>query len=567
MRAITIMAILFALAACGGRGEKKTEVTDTTDSVELNFSHTDGVYKMSDLDRACHTTQTVADTVKCGETENLFPPQEPVLEFEEFHKEDIVVTPPELKLVEFVEPYEPEPRTVPYRDVTIEAIGDEGNIEAEIYYYSPRMDRMNYSYRKELGSDNNFIDLIKFKTTVSVPDTCEPGAKLMLRKIGYETVDIPMDSIGDSVTVRMTPKNYECTVYLEEEELGHGFSAINASVFHETPSMVFYGECFPGNFFDMDYKAPYCGSGCMVCYPEFTLFKRSEVSRGSEIKGGYKDLYKSLKRGEKCSFVISVDNGEVSDIRTEEFPLKGLDTFREEMMTQKWRLYGRQGTFQFRVRFVTGPMPLPERGEIGIYEPYGSVDDGENLNPHEFTALINNGIFVLRQIKPRLERVFNDCLSDSTTVIVPERTDKCLFLFSGLGEYYNSGPIKDANNGETIEMTPGRRFDFLYGEVGYTFEAEGETDKTDEGHIKNYTLSFGITDEQRRQTLVAHDRTEDAVAKILFIGDIDGDDVPDVILDATHHYEFKRIQLFLSGTKQKEELLHFETEYAAWQDC
>jgi hypothetical protein len=48
------MAILFALASCGGRGQKKTEVTDTTDSVELNFSHSDGVYRMNDLGRACH---------------------------------------------------------------------------------------------------------------------------------------------------------------------------------------------------------------------------------------------------------------------------------------------------------------------------------------------------------------------------------------------------------------------------------------------------------------------------------------------------------------------------------
>jgi hypothetical protein len=559
MRTITILAILLTLAACGGRGRKKAETADMTD----------GVHVTNDPGRACDTLQTVSDTVKSGEGENPFPTKEPVLEFDDFPEIEIVIPVPKVIPEEW---YEPDPRTVPSRNVRVEVTGYEkkerGSVE--IYYYSPRMDRMNYSYRKELGSDNNFLGSINYGNTitVSVPDTCEPGAKLMIRKIGCEPVDIPMDSTGDSVTVRLTPKDYECTVFMIEAKLQNGFSRIDAFVSNEFPSKVFYGECLPVYFPDGSHGDPYCAFACMGCYPGFILYKESEVSRDSEIEGGYKDLYKSLKRGEKCSFVISVDNGEVSDIRIEEFPLKGLDTFREEMMTQKWRLYGQQGTFKLRVRFVAGPMPRPspERKVVGIYEPYGSVDNGEDLNPHEFTALINNGRFVLRPIKPHLERVFNDCLSDSATVIVPGR-DNCLFLFSGLGEYYNSGPIKDANNGETIEMTPGRRFDFLYGEFGYTFEAEGEADKTDEGHIKNYTLSFGITDEQRRQTLVAHDQTEDAVAKILFIGDLDGDDVPDVILDATHHYEFKRIQLFLSGTKQKEELLHFETEYAAWQDC
>lgn len=51
-----------------------------------------------------------------------------------------------------------QPRTTPARDIIVEVF-DTIPTNTEIYYYSPRMESKSYSYRKELGSDNNFLDV------------------------------------------------------------------------------------------------------------------------------------------------------------------------------------------------------------------------------------------------------------------------------------------------------------------------------------------------------------------------------------------------------------------------
>jgi hypothetical protein len=128
----------------------------------------------------------------------------------------------------------------------------------------------------------------------------------------------------------------------------------------------------------------------------------------------------------------------------------------------------------------------------------------------------------------------------------------------------NTAPIEAVNDGTAIEMIPGTCFDFKYNDIEYTLQAKGETDGS---NIKNYALSFCKTDCQTGQILATGELMENTFAKILFIGDIDGDGEPDIILNASHHYEFKRIQLFLSSTKKDNELLHLEAETAKWVDC
>ena len=53
---------------------------------------------------------------------------------------------------------ESQQRTTPARNITVEVSGV--NRITAVFYYSPRMENEDYSYRKELGSDNNFLDFI-----------------------------------------------------------------------------------------------------------------------------------------------------------------------------------------------------------------------------------------------------------------------------------------------------------------------------------------------------------------------------------------------------------------------
>jgi hypothetical protein len=60
-----------------------------------------------------------------------------------------------------------------------------------------------------------------------------------------------------------------------------------------------------------------------------------------------------------------------------------------------------------------------------------------------------------------------------------------------------------------------------------------------EGYRENGILTFG-----------------DAVPRLLFAGDLDGDGRLDLLLDTTDHYSLSRPTLFLSGAARKGELLH-----------
>jgi len=55
--------------------------------------------------------------------------------------------------------------------------------------------------------------------------------------------------------------------------------------------------------------------------------------------------------------------------------------------------------------------------------------------------------------------------------------------------------------------------------------------------------------------------------RLLFIGDLDGDGEPDIILDAPGDYEELNIMVFLSSTAKKGEYLRLEALLNAQFDC
>lgn len=180
----------------------------------------------------------------------------------------------------------------------------------------------------------------------------------------------------------------------------------------------------------------------------------------------------------------------------------------------------------------------------------------------EFVGLfVENEKYRLRLVEITFEEGFSECTNDTILAFIPN--EDCLFLFPYF-RGYNTALIKAVDEGRKIEMIPDSHFSFTYNCINYTLQANGEVENS---NINNYTLSFCKTDCQTKQILVAHNYMQDAVVTILFIGDLDGDKEPDIILDAADNYENRRIQLFLSSSKQGEELLHLEAENFDWFDC
>lgn len=110
-------------------------------------------------------------------------------------------------------------------------------------------------------------------------------------------------------------------------------------------------------------------------------------------------------------------------------------------------------------------------------------------------------------------------------------------------------------------MCPNTTVDFTYNGVAYRLKTEGEDD---DGDTKNYQLHTGRKGDKKEQVLVNHALVESACIEILFIGDLDGDSKPDIILNARTNFENRYIMLFLSSTREKGELLHLEASDFWW---
>ena len=261
---------------------------------------------------------------------------------------------PEIKFIPPImvdeEPFEQsEPKTTPSRTIIIKIVEDE-YADTEIYYYSPRMENEDYSYRKELGRNNNFVGSTDIDNLVqiTIPDTCEQGAKLMLHTVGYELVEIDINDISDEnyVEVELTPVVYNSRIFLESTYY-RDIEIINIINVDEESRKVFYGRCLPIYDGHGGHADPICAFRCMGCTPRFKLFFSTEISIEEK-----RALYKAISEGEKCSFLITVDKGRITNIEIEEFPQEELPELRRAIQDKQWRLNHEGRKLQVRVSFA-----------------------------------------------------------------------------------------------------------------------------------------------------------------------------------------------------------------------
>ncbi|UOE51554.1 hypothetical protein MTO98_10735 [Mucilaginibacter sp. SMC90] len=127
--------------------------------------------------------------------------------------------------------------------------------------------------------------------------------------------------------------------------------------------------------------------------------------------------------------------------------------------------------------------------------------------------------------------------------------DSTLLLFSGITGITNR-PVEQIDV-KVTELFPGRSTRFTNNNITYTLYATGNR-KYDivakDYVVTNYRLFIKavINGKLFDQMLASAPSFDDAQTQILFVGDIDGDKVPDLILDTTPEYNVKQPTLYLS---------------------
>ena len=261
--------------------------------------------------------------------------------------EELVLVQPRLKIVEDL--WDKPAYQTPAKHISVSLTADSA-IRNTVYtfYYSPRMPAGSYPYRQHLGkySYNNFVGT---GTRVSVPDTTEPGATLMLRAIGYEPLNIPVDSLpdGSRVSAHFVPKTYTAYILLQDTDSG-----IAVSLYSEQPTdTTFYGDCLPIYYRDGSHGDPICAFSCMACcYP--TLAEWQVQQELHKAPKELKRLYRSLQQGDSCSFVLSTYGGKPT-VEPETLPDIRLDQLTEAMRTTEWRIHADAYNFRQRIIFAT----------------------------------------------------------------------------------------------------------------------------------------------------------------------------------------------------------------------
>lgn len=178
------------------------------------------------------------------------------------------------------------------------------------------------------------------------------------------------------------------------------------------------------------------------------------------------------------------------------------------------------------------------------------------------------------------DSVYDAVVDEDTTqhtgiTIQAIHADTALFLFSGISSL-QAGPVEPfpllTQHHESHEyraVLPGDTIHITYSGNSYIIFATGSIQPKEslpqETSIVNYRLYLSALKSGRKltQLLVAQPHFDDAQVEILFCGDLDGDHIPDLIIDATNHYNMYQPVLYLSGKASTGELLKLVAKHTS----
>lgn len=137
-------------------------------------------------------------------------------------------------------------------------------------------------------------------------------------------------------------------------------------------------------------------------------------------------------------------------------------------------------------------------------------------------------------------------------------SDTSILLFAGVNGL-EKRQIKEINLRKK-EIQAGESVTYTYNGITYTLYATGAKVQEEPGApvtVHNYRLFIKaiINGTERTQMLVAAREFDDRITRIIFAGDIDGDNIPDLVIDTSYHYNATIPALYLSKPANSNEVL------------
>ena len=184
-----------------------------------------------------------------------------------------------------------------------------------------------------------------------------------------------------------------------------------------------------------------------------------------------------------------------------------------------------------------------------------------------FGLMFKDGGFLLREIEINAVRVVDGLMDDPETgektgweINAATGEDVIVFVTNLIGLSNRKAMHADV----PTEVFPGDTVEFNFFGVRYSLFATGHDDVMNEVHkVSDYKLYLSCLSEQAHSTelLVSHSEFDDAMTSILWVGDIDGDLKPDILLDLSDHYNVREPALFLSSLAAPGHLLRFAANH------
>lgn len=196
-----------------------------------------------------------------------------------------------------------------------------------------------------------------------------------------------------------------------------------------------------------------------------------------------------------------------------------------------------------------------------------SYHDGEFPAEYErkqwVGIFLGDRTYLSEQTEVKFERV-NDPIMDATEedktgwqISVENDQKMCLFLLSGLhlkNENIQHVEIK------RDQIFPGDTVKFTFNKTEYLLFASGkkQVDSLSEFYpiIENYSLFIQAKkgNSEITQLLFSNEYFDETMSYLMFVGDIDQDGIPDLLINTTHHYNVSNPSLFLSSPADENHL-------------
>ncbi|MCZ2083457.1 MAG: hypothetical protein LC112_04225 [Flavobacteriales bacterium] len=202
----------------------------------------------------------------------------------------------------------------------------------------------------------------------------------------------------------------------------------------------------------------------------------------------------------------------------------------------------------------------------------------ENKNWFELYKEEKTGKWLIGKADLQISYDRDECSGDDVMILKSKNENAVLFFtnFKGLNEnpetILENKPLFPEHNisfkfkGTEYKLVPvGNVLDDQQHIIPTSMVRQKTNQELADSQITNYLLSFSFDDQS--YNLATIDKIEFSTPKIIWIGDLNGDDLPDMILDLSDSYEAQHLFFYLSDSTDKEKPLKKVGDILVVSDC